>query len=182
MKSVRVCPFCLGVDMRNGYHKLCTKHQRFQQMRQSAREDNKYVPSITELDALLEHILGMQCPVCSAVMNWLSPTGYKKRTITLQHDKDGGIRLICFSCNSKHRNFPGDLFYSVPNGHKYCTGCSTIKPFCSFSKNQHKLRSKCKLCRKPQMRKWYELNRAYVLERSAIRYQQIKQWKLEART
>jgi hypothetical protein len=52
-------------------------------------------------------------------MNWWLTEG-SSTVITLQHDRDGTIRLICKGCNSRHHLHPGDSYYQMPRGHKRC--------------------------------------------------------------
>lgn len=93
-------------------------------MRFSARRKGKYVPTLDELDALLA-AHGMNCQHCKAKMNWTAREGWRT-VVSLQHDRDGSIRLLCLACNTSHSTQPGDSFYEIPADHKKCSGCSKI--------------------------------------------------------
>lgn len=88
-------------------------HRRFNQMRGSAKSSGKYVPEISELRALAKRLFKMECPCCLQAMTWRRVKGISN-VITLQHDRSGSIRLICFRCNVRHGSLPGDSFYDLP--------------------------------------------------------------------
>lgn len=108
------------------------KGQRLRQMRRSARTRGKAVPTVEQLEAMLP--VDMRCPCCSTQMVWKRCDG-QTTVITLQHDRSGEMRLICFRCNARHGQFEGDVFYEFGAEHKLCVGCNTIKPLDQFWRN-----------------------------------------------
>ena len=89
---------------------LCVKHYRFTCMRMNASRNGKTTPSNAKLEALLV-ASRMKCFHCKKRMVWLR-SGSTTRVLTLQHDHDGTLRFLCFSCNSRHRDLPNDVLYN----------------------------------------------------------------------
>lgn len=90
--------------------RLCAKHLRFHRMRMSAQTAGKKRPTFATLERLVPP--GLVCPACGRRMNWLKRDGAASM-VTLQHDRSGRLRLICFTCNVQHWRFPGDTFYAL---------------------------------------------------------------------
>lgn len=126
------CTRCGDPIVNKPQNRRCAKHLRFSKMQVGARWAGKSVPSTAELDELLPK--DMKCPACKRTMNWFSKDG-RSTMVTLQHDRNGNHRLICHACNSRHARMPGDSFYEIPAGHKYCSGCANIKPYAEFHKS-----------------------------------------------
>lgn len=142
---------------RSGNNAYCTKHRAFMQMKLNAKQRGKSVPSWDELEALLP--VDMKCLACLRTMNWRRSDG-GSTAITLQHDDSGAHRLICQGCNTKHSAVPNDGFYTLPDGHKHCPGCSTVKTLVSFAVDRSRVcgvKSRCRDC----CRAFYEVNRSY---------------------
>ncbi len=152
MTPSKTCAQCdePATKRRNQTH-LCVVHYRIQQMRQDSQVDSKPIPTRESLESLVGQIVesGMVCVFCDRVMNWLKKDGIKT-IVTLQHDRNGGFRLICLSCNTRHQHFPGDSFYATPKGHKLCTRCKQVKPFEEFyphvGNGVNARRSRCRVC------------------------------------
>lgn len=125
----------------------CKKHIRFSNMRCGARAKEKYVPTNKELELLADEIPDMICIGCDCKMKWTMREG-GRNVLTLQHDRSGRLRFICFRCNNLHRFYVGDLFYLRDRNKKYCPHCDKELPFNQFYKN----RSWCKLCRSRRKR------------------------------
>lgn len=129
----------------------CVKHQRFLRMRDAARGYGKHVPSRDQLDAMLLSLTpSMTCPLCSVRMNWQQADG-ASTVITLQHDRvdPTSCRLICLGCNSRHSSLPGDLYYEIPRGQKWCGRCDRVLPFESFCRAPSRstgITAHCKAC------------------------------------
>ena len=115
-----------------------------------AKADGKAVPALAWLEANVPE--GMVCPCCHRTMNWLRKDG-GSTCITLQHDRDGTMRLICFGCNSRHSHMPGDSFYQLPSGTKKCHYCGEIKPDAEFYAS-----TLCVVCRPLRMKAWRDAN------------------------
>lgn len=133
-----------------GHSWLCAIHYRRNRMRNTAKARGLAVPSIETLDCLIELVISrqMKCECCGRTMVWLS-TEKRGTTVSLQHDRSGAFRLICVSCNLRHRFHPGDTFYDVPDGYKRCGLCGAIKLLDDFhnSRNMWDGRvGRCKLC------------------------------------
>jgi hypothetical protein len=142
------CYIC-GEDAikRNGRSNMCAKHGRFMQMQHTAKSDKKYVPSLYEIEKLVP--VDMKCQDCSVEMHWIDNDNRSHGAI-LQHYRDGTLGITCLSCNTKHGLMPGDSYKEVPNGHKLCRSCKTIKPLNMFNiRRDSKViypMSKCKEC------------------------------------
>ncbi len=109
----------------------CVKHYRFKQMQHEARVTGKLVPTVQQLEDLLAALDCLRCPICGRAMNWLAREG-QATTLTLQHDRDGGLRLLCRSCNTRHSWYEGDSFYAVGPDRKRCPVCRELKPLTEF--------------------------------------------------
>lgn len=153
-----VCAMCGDVAQhrRPKGSEYCSKHFRFMQMRWHAKRYGKTVPSFEELESLVP--IDMRCRHCNQSMNWLQTDG-KRTQITLQHDRNGTHRLICFSCNARHAFMPGDLFYALKAGERYCPRCKTVKLESDFNRDNKpqrtvKLATICKVCSKAHCAQW----------------------------
>ncbi len=135
----------------------CQKHHRFQQMRKRSRESGKAVPSMEQLEAMANELVDMKCPVCKRKMAWLRPIDQRLTTVSIQHDHSGKLRLICLSCNARHKFFPDDSFYSeIGPDRMRCWMCREIKELQSFVRTGavHAWRGRkslCKLCSKKRL-------------------------------
>lgn len=130
-----------------------TDTARLQRMRLNAKRRGLPVPSIEEIVRAVPS--GMVCFVCQRHMNWALKDG-RSTVATLQHDRSGAFRIICQGCNSKHSDLPGDTFYDLPAGHKFCQGCKVVKPVDEFSVDRSKVggrKYQCKVCRREHYRK-----------------------------
>ena len=136
----------------------CPMHARFAQMRASSKYFGKEPPSYEWLHRNISK--DMICPVCGIKMNWQAKDG-RASIITIQHDRDGEMRLICMSCNSKHYFMPGDSFFKLPNGHRYCRRCDQVLPLENFSKRA----SYCKICNCERSAEWRNLHLEEVRRR-----------------
>lgn len=137
---------------------LCLLHVRAEQMRRGARYGEKAIPPREVIESLLNAALasGMKCPSCGRTMNWLKKDG-QSTVITLQHDRDGGFRAICFGCNVRHQFHPNDTFYSLPAGHKRCQACKNNKPTADFYSPS---RANCRQCeRTASLRRYHTKKR-----------------------
>ena len=145
--SERMCPRCdmVGVKRRGTNSWYCLMHYRFETMRDCSKASGKYVPSPEQLNMLATDLIykGMKCEYCGVVMQW---SGKHKdlHTVSLQHDRSGGIRFLCKFCNIRHDDLPGDTFYELPKGHWRCPRCKEIKPTESFYSG--KKTTSCKEC------------------------------------
>jgi len=125
------CPKCENegtVRMGSGSW-YCDKHYRFQQIRHSAHSRGKEVPSLEWLE--VNWPKNMECPACHRQMTW---RGHPERAscITIQHDREGSTRFLCYSCNVRHARYPDDSFYAIPEGHKPCFDCHKVLPLSDF--------------------------------------------------
>lgn len=147
---------------------LCEKHARFMQMRTTAKSDKKAVPSIDELEQMLEAIGGRDkpvCPTCSRDMVWIAERGAMSCLLTLQHDRSGLMRFLCHRCNTKHAMDLEDDFYGLPAGHKRCNTCRLVKPVELFWKSPRATtgrRAKCRPCELVSLRRYQAFNRERI--------------------
>ena len=109
---------------------LCARHARFTQMRDTALSRNVYVPTTQELEAIAGNDEFLSCPTCGVVMHWMvaEKRSLRPSLITLQHDRNGQIRFLCFSCNARHYDFDGDEFYLYGPHFKPCKRCRAVLP------------------------------------------------------
>lgn len=109
------CSRCSAEMVNNAY---CAKHQVIKNMRTHALHYGKSVPSWNELDAMFMYH-GMHCKHCRKRMLLRSNRAEKpvdrNAVVTLQHNNDGSICLLCHSCNVSHRHY-GDALYTFPKG------------------------------------------------------------------
>lgn len=157
------CRWCEAVAVRKqGRLWLCAKHYRFQQMRAVAQRTQKAVPTYDVLAAILLNLGdNRRCPVCERQMNWLGVDG-QATVLTLQHDRDGTIRFLCRSCNTRHAAYPNDEFYSLPPAYKRCPGCEQVLPYAEFTKDRRRWDEKttyCKECKYARHTAWIKQNR-----------------------
>lgn len=145
----RICSKCQSEAAKfHGDRWLCVMHYRFETMRDSSREKDKYIPTHEELEALAGKLIadGMRCEHCRIGVEWTSPTLGRSTVVSLQHDACGAIRFLCMGCNRRHASFPGDEFYQHPLDWKYCWRCHQALPLTSFYKNN--AGACCRSCRK----------------------------------
>ncbi len=158
------CPRC----DRTGEHQLhknwgrlyyCARHFRLIWMRYKARATGKMVPDLSTLEDFVDALNNFKCPCCLCVMVWFARQD-TRRVITLQHNNDGTMMLICMSCNSKHAQHSlGDACLSLPSGVRYCKMCNTIKPLGDF---YNSYLAYCKRCTIERQRA-YRLNSKQVV-------------------
>lgn len=154
---------------------LCARHFRVRQMRECARRSRKTVPSATEIDLMLASLIEFRCPNCNRVMNWLRRDG-RDSVITLQHDNDGKLRLICFSCNARHRDY-GDMIYGLSQNERRCSRCRLILPIACFpsdftSRVWKNRKAYCRGCCNAYHREWSARNRDKLREKNR-KYQKV---------
>ena len=118
-----------------GIVSYCWMHHRIRQMRAKARKKGKYAPSTKHLEHMFSNIEDMICPCCGKDMIMHSDLGPMSDVVSLQHNADETLVLICFSCNSAHGQKPGDLYYQIPDGYKHCSNCGDIKLIEKFYTN-----------------------------------------------
>lgn len=144
---------------RHGRANRCEKHHRFIQMQKTAKQDGKYVPSIYEIEKLVPS--NMRCADCGCLMHWIDDENRSAGAV-LQHYRDDTLGIVCFSCNTKHGQMPGDSYKDVPLGSKLCRTCKTIKPLSMFDKRYDGKKpypvSKCKSCRHEALVNWRSKN------------------------
>ncbi len=130
------------------YSLYCVKHYRFCHMRSKAKRYKKFCPTWDTLEKLIPY--NMICPTCDKDMIWHTSLGVRKDVISLQHNHNGNIILICHSCNVSHGNSKlGDNYFNIPKNHKYCPKCDKILNKIKFHKNKYiknNLNGICKDC------------------------------------
>jgi len=139
---------CKCCDPRYKNRPYCVRHYRFDQMRVNSKHRGKLVPSHEWLEANVP--AGMVCPCCTRQMNWLVSDS-RSTTISIQHDHDGGMRLICYSCNVRHASMPEDSFYALPPGMSKCKCCGEVKAQDEFFTTAGR---RCRICNRDTFRAW----------------------------
>lgn len=137
--------------------------KRIAQMRATARNRRKSVPSVSELRALFAALDDGRCPECGVVMRL---SGVGGETVTLQHDRSGAFRLLCRRCNTRHASFPGDSFYDRDDTKRRCPDCEQIKPLQDFAVDRRncsvvKRKTYCRPCSAARLLSWQRTNRDY---------------------
>ena len=100
-----------GTKKLSGYpRKFCIKHCRFHRMIDESKKRKKKVPTLWELNSMFRRLKNFECEACCITMRWTRKESQTK-VITLQHDRNGELRFVCMSCNSKHRFYEGDTYY-----------------------------------------------------------------------
>jgi len=138
---------------KNTYY--CAKHYRFVTIKMGCAQRGSYNPSYEELEKLLSDLDGFKCPVCGRKMGWFrSSSG--GRTISIQHDHSGRIRLMCIWCNGRHRGI-GDVIYSLQKDESFCCRCRAIKRKSEFSIiERHGRKVPYSYCKECQRKTWKE--------------------------
>ena len=125
-------------------------------MRARAKRDAKAVPTRQEIEAMVPS--PFVCGGCGRDMTWLRGPE-PSRQVTLQHDRDGTLRLLCLGCNTRHSVHPGDSFYAIPAGHKRCPDCASVLPLTSFAVDRSRpigRKSYCRDCSALRHKSWRE--------------------------
>jgi RNase P subunit RPR2 len=138
---------------RQGNRHLCAMHYRIANMRARAKRDGKVVPATSRVEALASD---MACSGCRRVMHWLREDGASLQA-TLQHDRDGTIRVLCLGCNTRHAQHPGDSFYSLKPEEKFCAKCCRFLPAHDFTRDRSRpigLKSSCRACSAKLHKEW----------------------------
>lgn len=138
------------------------------QMRVCAKAKGKSVPSYKALDKMISGLINMLCPECGHRMKWLRKDS-PKHVLTLQHDRSGKMRLLCFSCNTRHHYLPGDRFYTAPTGKRFCQDCKKFLPLASFFADRGLVggvKTYCKVCSNRRTYTW----------RRRVQYKGKKDW------
>lgn len=127
----------------------CSVHSKIRDMRGKARKRGKSVPSVADLEILFKENNHLKCPCCSKQMAMRSDGAGTRDVVSLQHDSNGQVRLLCHSCNSSHGQKPSDMLYFIPETHKYCAKCGDIRLKHNFYPNtttRDGLQGYCKTC------------------------------------
>lgn len=148
----------------------CLPHARMDQMRYTARRRGLLEPSIRELEDLVR-TSEMKCAGCRLPMAWtfkMSERG-RRGVISLQHDRSGALRLLCVRCNIRHSDHPGDTFYEIPEGKRFCGRCQTFRPLDQFPRNRAQPGGIGNPCRKCKADLEMNRDRKAVYARKALR-------------
>ncbi len=133
---------------KNNQYLYCPKHYRLHKMKNTASHDKKYDPEYKELEKLIPN--EMKCPNCNKKMIWHTGFGKLNDVITLQHNDNGTIILICMECNNGHGHSQlGDKYFNLKRNEKYCPRCKKILYKQMFYNNKARydnLSSVCKKC------------------------------------
>lgn len=167
-KKVCCVSGCGEVRVDYGVKTRCIMHERIRQMIKAAKEAHKYTPSMQELEDLFWGAKNMMCKHCGKKMKMRAgKDGRRGCVITLQHNKDGSLDLICQSCNTKEGHTKHDKAFSMPKGKYVCSQCCDMKDIHMFAKcaTNHKGHSSvCKQCVKIYYRNNQETIRAQKKE------------------
>lgn len=143
--QTRTCSRCAATAIRvQGRQWLCARHYRFGQMRATAKRRAKSVPTHSMLESLARN---MTCIGCGREMVWLGSID-QSRVVSLQHDRDGTLRLLCRGCNTRHATHPGDTFYTLPRGYLRCSDCASLLAESAFARDRSRPRGRRSYCKK----------------------------------
>lgn len=129
----------------------CNMCNRIRTMRSAAQQKGKTKPSTSWF--IENWPRDMICPVkkCGKKMVFRGSPGMTKDSISLQHNNDGKMMLICTQCNSGHSNSAlGDKYFDLDRTERFCAGCKKIKhksQFCSNRAQPGGMSYRCKTCR-----------------------------------
>lgn len=143
-------------DCRQNKNTCCAKHSRFHQMRRQAARRGKLVPSFEKLEKLCAELIDFRCRGCEKTMIWTSRNGGKKGdSVSLQHNRNGSMSLICHACNSKLTDgFSESGFYQKLKLKK-CGLCEVVLPLDAFyrryANEPDKVQSRCKPCKNQEI-------------------------------
>ncbi len=166
------CPRPAVMDRGN---KLCARHVRLEQMRSTSKRKGKLVPSFKYLENMVDQLgPAMLCPSCDFPMIWFRKYGDPGKTVTIQHDHSGTIRLICHSCNARHQYFPNDSFYDMDPRLKKCGTCKKSLPPDQFHYARGSTRWKdrhndCKKCTNAAAREYRAKNKIAINARRRLK-------------
>jgi hypothetical protein len=121
------------------------KKGRFYGMRKEAKKHSKAVPAYSQLEAWAQET-GMACPACGVQMCWTTRDGSSRRLVTLQHNRDGSMQLLCRSCNGRHAKYEGDSFYTMDHTKKRCGLCREEKPLEEFYRRRERVNGRVHKC------------------------------------
>lgn len=159
------CSWCTrAAYVQSGKTWLCKIHYRYQRMRIDSKFAGKQVPSWADLVRMTPK--NMECPACLRTMTWTRQEG-AGRVATIQHDRCGGMKIICLSCNSAHPAHAGDTFYEHASDERRCSKCHVLKPLHQFHKKSSGRSSNgrsptCKECEYEVLKIWRSKNRAKI--------------------
>lgn len=105
-KGTGECTWCNQLRVRKGY---CYFHNVLHDIRSTARRERKFVPTIAQIESMILQQRG-NCAACRARME-IRGGNRNPRTMSLQHNNDGTLCMLCRSCNAVHRHI-GDEIYS----------------------------------------------------------------------
>ncbi len=158
--STKICAKCSEPGFRfRGDRWLCIIHHRIDCMKTAARTKGKAEPTAEQLEAMFATVAanGMKCPHCGEIMVMHGKP--RSSVVSLQHNRDGSVQLLCMLCNSRHDDMPGDTFYSIPITHKRCPQCKAVFPRSEFWRLKHRLQTKCKECKRTENNAWWDKRR-----------------------
>jgi len=126
----KTCKHCQEPVLDRG---LCKIHHKFFIMRKKAKENDKYVPTIKELETIFLEV-DWKCKHCKKKMV-LTMKESTKMVMTLQHNYDKSLTFLCLSCNTKHSCFDSDkAFYESDPNKKICPLCKDELPLSEYRK------------------------------------------------
>lgn len=132
--------------------------QKASRMISAARAKHKSVPDRDDLIAQLES--SDSCPQCGVKYD----ESRQRTRATLQHWNDGRISLLCFSCNSRHRDAGDAAFKNISATTKSCYMCKAVLPLDAFNRG-HRFGgrdTRCRECCKVHKRKLRDRRKARV--------------------
>lgn len=191
-----ICKFCNEpVSARcRGQNRRCDRHYRILKMVKGSIRRGLFTPDESVLDSMIDETgENLSCPSCGKSMTFHSSANGMADVLSIQHNSDGTVSLLCLSCNSRHGNMHNrdSRFPQCGADKKSCGVCKEILPLDEFyAGNCYRGRQgSCKKCslklskqyiekNADKMRAWrkkYHLsNKDRLNERSRIYHEQNK--------
>ncbi len=129
----------------------CDFHYRLSVMSQNSKVDRGDELTFRAVEALYKAQGKPEfCPHCKRAFTWHSDESGLGTVISLQHNNDGSLSFLCYSCNTGHgHSHLGDEYLKLdPSVEKYCPACKKVKPLTDFSSNCCNLSGLSGWCRK----------------------------------
>jgi len=147
----------------NGTAAYCPKHMRTKKMMDGCKRHGKDNPGRKWLDRELDKVEanGMRCPLCGCSVVFKGNRSKVGNVISLQHDNDGNMRLICVTCNVKHQTM-GDSIYKHGPDKRRCNRCKEVLHRSRFGKFRNSERGRerehsyCRECNKARRRDYWK--------------------------
>lgn len=139
------------------------QRKKIYMMSYNSAKNGKAFVSTKTIIKLLESS-NMLCHGCGQQMVWFAKEN-TRRVMSLQHNKDGTLELICRSCNTRHSFCPEDSYYTCDPNLQFCRRCKQWKPLVNFGHKTSKINKResyCYQCNSDYANAWNKLHREAI--------------------